>query len=95
MHALKCFNAFVKAKGRMQAGKVMVVVDAAAKALAPVVAVAGAIPMAPAAHAKQTLTAMQASRWTMTAQDRTRTNPHATTTAAPHKDAVATVATPI
>ena len=71
------------------------VVDAAAKALAPVVAVAGATPMAPAARDKQTLTAMQASRWTMTAQDRTRTNPHATTTAAPHKDAVATVATPI
>jgi hypothetical protein len=94
MHALKCFNAFVKAKDRMQAGKAMVV-DAAAKALAPVAAVVGAIPMAHAARAKPTLTAMQASRWTMTAQDRTKTSPHATMTAALHKDAVATVATPL
>ena len=94
MHALKCFNAFVKAKDRMQAGKAMVV-DAAAKGLAPVVAVAGVSPMAHAARAKQTLTAMQVSRWTMTAQARTRTNPHATTTAAHRKDADDTVATPI
>jgi hypothetical protein len=94
MHALKCFNAFVKAKDRMQAGKDMVV-DAAAKALAPVAAVVGAIPMAHVARAKQTLTAMQASRWTMTAQDRTKTSPHATMTAAHRKDAVATVAIPI
>ena len=94
MHALKCFNAFVKAKDRMQAGKAMVV-DAAAKGLAPVVVVLGAIPMAHAARVKPTLTVMQASRWTMTAQALTRTNPHATTTVARHKDAVATVATPI
>jgi predicted aconitase with swiveling domain len=93
MHALKCFNAFVKVKDQMQAGKAMVV-DAAAKALAPV-AVVGAIPMAHVARAKQTLTAMQASRWTMTAQDRTKTSPHATMTAAPRKDADDTVATPI
>ena len=76
----------------MQAGKAMVV-DAAVKGLAPVVV--GAIPMAHAARAKPTLTAMQVSRWTMTAQDRTKTNPHATMTAAHRKDAVATVATPI
>ena len=94
MHALKCFNAFVKAKDPMQADKAMVV-GAAAKALAPVAAVVGAIPMAHAARAKPTLTAMQVSRWTMTAQDRTKTNPHATMTAAHRKDAVATVATPI
>ena len=95
MHALKCFNAFVKAKDRMQAGKAMVV-DAAAKGLAPVVvAVVGAIPMARAARVKPTLTVMQASRWTMTAQDRTKTSPHATMTAAHRKDADDTVATPI
>jgi hypothetical protein len=94
MHALKCFNAFVKAKDQMQAGKAMVV-DAAAKARAPVAAAVGAIPMAHAARAKPTLTAMQASRWTMTAQDRTKTNPHATMTAAHRKDADDTVATPI
>jgi len=92
MHVLKCFNAFVKAKDRMQADKAMVV-DAAAKALAPVAV--GAIPMAHAARAKPTLTAMQASRWTMTAQDRTKTSPHATMTAAHRKDADDTVATPI
>jgi hypothetical protein len=94
MHVLKCFNAFVKAKDRMQADKAMVV-DEAAKALAPVAVAVGAIPMAHAARAKPTLTAMQASRWTMTAQDRTKTNPHATMTAAHRKDADDTVATPI
>jgi hypothetical protein len=94
MHALKCSNAFVKAKDPTLAVKAMAV-DAVAKARAPAAEAAGATPMAHAAHARPIRTEMQASRWTMTARARTRTNPHATMTAALHKDAVATVATPL
>ena len=93
MHAPKCFNACVKAKDPTLAVKATVA-DAAAKARAPVAAAAGATPMAHAALARPTPTAMPASRWTMTDLARTRTNPHATMTAAPRKDADATVATP-